>query len=572
MKLYIFILTFFSLGMLHAQQQLTADKKSHTDAEGNLYWNREKPVYLRISDTPDGKGDLLKSKKSSAFVNPLYLDTEGLNYIRTRYAVDPETKKPIYPPQEVLWEIYADSETPQTSFLLDGAAVYKGKDHVYYGPNLSGTIRAKDKLSGVATSYVSVNEAAFSALSNELSFPKTGAYQVQYYSVDKVGNRESVNKYSFMVDVESPTTYYNINGFSEKKIIGKSTKIYLTREDNLVGVADTYYKFDNEEFKKYAGQEISFTYLEDGDHTLHFYSVDKVGNKEANQTLDFYFDKHAPIVAADVLGDRFIANDVIYFSGRTKLKLTSVDNKSGVKEVLYSVDNAEFATYKGPFYLPNVTGEHTIKYYSLDEMNNESMSNKNQQFKHNVNKVYVDLTGPSLSYSYIGSSFKTRDTLFIGPKTKIKLKGTDKESKLNYLSYSLDGAIDEINYESPFTIASPGLHSVEMFGYDNVNNRNLKSFELIVDSTAPEIITNFSSAPAIKEGVKVYPSFVMLYLAATDKEIGTDKIYYSINNGKQKLYTNVIQGFVSGKDYTLQVVALDKLGNKSEKEIKFTIE
>lgn len=574
MKIHLFVaLAIFTIFSLSAQEQIKVDKKSYTNAEGDLYWNKAKPVYLRISDTPDGQGQLLNSKKSEAYVNPMYLDTEGLNYIRSRYAVDPNTKDPVRPEQEVLFEIYADGSAPSTTFNLTGARQHAEKDTIFYGPNLVGSIEALDKYAGVSRSMLSVNGKPYVEYKSAVDLQENGAYNIKFYSEDHVGNQGEVQEDFFVVDTEHPSTFYNINGLSENKVIGKSTKIYLQSEDNLSKVSKTYYRFDDETFKVYSGKEVSFSYLADGNHTLYFYSEDNVGNKEPEQSFDFYFDKSAPIMAADVLGDRFVANDVVYFSGRTKLKLTAVDNRAGVKEILYSIDGGEFASYKDPFYLPSVSGEHIIRFYSLDFMNNSSSDGGSNEYKHNVNKVYVDLTGPKLSHKYVGPTFKVQDTLFIAPTTKIELRGTDAESKLKYLSYSIDGAIEETTYDKPFSIQKPGWHELEMFGYDNVNNRNIGNAGFVVDAASPEIIANFSAKPlAEKDGVKVYPAFSILYLAANDKETGADKIWYTINGGKKTLYQGVIQNFKSGKEYNIKVFALDKLGNESETELQFRVE
>lgn len=576
MKLQFTLLLLLTVLGVNAQQQASVTQQSYTDSEGNLYWNKDKPVYLKISETPDGEGQLLKSKKSAKYTNPLYLDTEGINYIRTRYAVDPETKKTISPAQEVLWEIYADGTAPKNTLSFDGAKRYRKGNNTYFGKSLSASISSDDVLSGVANTYYSINGGAYSVYNQNVSFNKSGDFTIKYYSTDKVGNQATLKEERFIVDVDAPETIYNFNGIADGNIIGTSTKIYLTREDSSSGIARTYYKFDEEEFKTYQGRDIPFSYLEDGEHTIYFYSVDNVGNKEATGSFEFYFDKSAPIVAADVLGDRFIANDQIYFSGRTKLKLTAVDNKSGVKDVLYSVDSDEFNSYEDPFYLPSVSGVHVIKYYSLDNMSNQSEGQRSaryEEFKHNVSKVYVDLTGPSLSYEYVGKSFTTRDTVFIAPSTKIKLKGSDAESGLQYISYSVDGLIEETKYAEPFTVDKTGLHNVEIFGYDNVNNRNIQKFSLVVDSTPPAIIVNYSSAPtAVKEGLNVYPSFVIVFLAATDKEIGADKIYYKTNDASRKLYTGLIQNFKKGQRYDIEITTSDKLGNETTETISFYTE
>ena len=196
--------------------------------------------------------------------------------------------------------------------------------------------------------------------------------------------------------------------------------------------------------------------------SLEYYSVDHVKNKAEVKSFPFYFDKTAPITAADILGDRYVVGEKVYFSGRTKMKLTAVDNKVGVKEIKYAIDAGDFLTYDQPFYLPSLSGEHVIRYYSIDNLANQATGF--EEFKHYVSKIYLDLTGPDIEYAYIGRKFETRDTVFINKETQITFKGNDPESGLKYISYSLNNISEESKYEGPFSITQEGFHRVEFFG------------------------------------------------------------------------------------------------------------
>jgi len=225
-------------------------------------------------------------------------------------------------------------------------------------------------MSGVSKVYYSINKAEYQEYTKELPFNQEGYYVLKYYAVDRVGNVEKPVVQTFIVDNSAPKTYHNVVGIAKDKIISVSTKLYLTPTDTSAKIAKTYYRFDDEAYRLYQTENINFQYLADGDHVLNYYSVDNVGNTEKENTLPFFYDKTAPIMSADILGDKFIVRDKVYFSGRTKLKLTAVDNKAGVKKVLYSIDNSDFDEYKDPFYLPNKAGMHIVKYFAMDFMEN----------------------------------------------------------------------------------------------------------------------------------------------------------------------------------------------------------
>jgi hypothetical protein len=137
---------------------------------------------------------------------------------------------------------------------------------------------------------------------------------------------------------------------------------------------------------------------------------------------------------------------------------------------------------------------------------------------------------------------------------------------------------------SSFVVENEGKHTVSFYSTDNVNNSNKqRDSKCHVDNTPPEIFHNFSIEPSGTkdkkgESLNVYPNYTRLYLGATDQKVGTDKILYSIGNGKLVPYSSVesldiseLNTFLKNKLYEINIQAIDKLGNKSEKTIKFFV-
>jgi hypothetical protein len=560
-----FLIFSFSVSLL--SQDIQYSPKEYIDEDGTLYWNKSLPLFLRVSPYENGMGTLLKSK-NPAYSNPIYLDTEGTNYIRTKYAVDKESKKTVSPLVEVLMPIVADGTGPKSSIALNNAKKSVSNGIHYYGPGLILSITSVDKLSGLDFIKYNLDNLGYSDFNEDVSVPSQGSHTLSYYAVDKVGNKENTQTSEFVVDLSPPLVTHNINGFANENVIASSSKIYFTASDELSGIDHIFYRFDSGEFRIYNGSHVDFTFLDDGDHVLEYYAIDKVGNQSSTYSYQLYFDKTAPLTASDILGDRFVVKDRIYFSGRTKMKLTAVDNKIGVKEIRYSVDRGEFEVYDQPFYLPSIPGEHRIRYYSVDRLSNQPSGS--ESYKHNISLLYLDLTGPSIRHRLRGPSFEAAGTNYISPATQIQLVGDDNESGLQYLTYSIDGNSSEIVYNEPFTINTTGLHSIELFGYDNVNNRNVSSAEVFVDASPPEIFENYSArAIGFEDGIPVYPTYVTVYLAATDEIVGNDRIYYSLNGAKEVLYTKPIGQLRKDTKYNVAIRAIDKVGNESTKGIEF---
>lgn len=590
----LFIL-FYSTS-IWTQEKPGYEKKYYVDKKtGGLYWNMELPFYVKLLSSPIDAGITLKSdlqdKKQGP--KPSYFDTEGHNTIRTPWAIDPETKEYVYPKQDLVFEIFADGSAPITKSKFFNAPVFNKDGKVFYGKGLKISISTTDKYSGVQELEYSINKENYKDYNDTLSINKEDDFLLQFYAADNVGNIEETNKKTFTVDVSAPETFHSVTGIDlENNIISAKTKIYLDVSDNITGVSGTYYSIDGSSENTYKGGAIPIKQLSNGDHDLEYYSIDNVNNKEKKKTFKFYLDKLAPILSSDVLGDKYVVNEQVYFSGRTKLKLTAVDNKAGVKNVLYSIDNSEFMVYKNPFYLPSEEGFHLIKYYAVDNTENTTSGNeegfhsKYKEMKHIVKReVYTDLVGPSLNHKFTGKFLPTRDTVFVNKETKINLSATDQASGLQYISYSIDQNLEETKYIEPFSIKDGGFHKIEFFAYDNVNNRNRSSFFCFLDDEPPTIFHTFSIPAIAKKDVEtedekgnkakqvfdVYPAYVIIFLAAEDKTVGAENIYYSLNGEPEKLYRDQIKGFVKNKVNILKVISYDKLDNKSEEEIRFYI-
>ena len=562
-KLFFGCMFFGLAGNISAQKPEDHKKTTYTDSIGRFIIQVDMPLYLYVSTSPDEKPRRLERSDEKGKENePIYLDGPGKHYIRHQDNVNHRAE---------IFDIYADGRAPKTSISFSGAPTIVNDGVTYFGQNLTATLSATDDLAGVKQIYYSTDHVNFAPYRN-IDASKEGNYRLSYYTVDYVGNVETVKQKEFVVDLSPPATYHNVTGISKDEIISTSTKIYLTSSDSLSGLERIMYRFNDEPEKPYKlGTMIPFVYLPDGSHILYYYAVDRVGNKEPEKTFAFSLDKSAPIMSADVLGDRFIVGDKVYFSGRTKLKLTAVDNRSGVKEIRYSINDDPFVEYQDPFYLPSKSGKHIIRYYAVDEMENMSSGD----YTHNTGIVYVDLTGPQLSHQLSGASFQKGDVTFVGPECKVILKAIDTESGVQYISYSIDNQADETQFEDPFSVKGSGTHTIKYFGYDNVNNRNSREFEITVDDDGPEIFATFSVKRIDSETSEntddagVYPSYVMLYLAATDLMTGNAEIYYSIDGEKEVPYTAPIRRFVKNSSYTIVVRAKDKLDNFSEKTIRF---
>lgn len=549
-------------------------------SEDNTYVNKKLPLFLYFSTSKEAgaKKYLLESKATGEYANPMYLDTEGANFIRHRWAVEQGSGKTVYPKKEVIFEIYADGLAPVTSSTFTGAPRYYSGGTVYYGKGLTISLASRDAVSGVDALQYSINGGAYAKYNNPLNSFTEGNNAVYYYGYDNVGNVEATRTKEFVYDISAPTSSSQVVGIQHGSLIlAPSSKVSLTSNDNLSGVNRIVYIIDDGTDRRYYGP-ISLAGLSDGDHTVYYYAYDNVKNEEVRKSLSFYLDRIAPETNHALATDVCNKNGVTWVSPRTKITLTSTDNKAGVFKTYYrlgrsmsTVHNEERIDYSAPFSIPNKYGFHVVKYDAMDNVQNLG----NNRYL----KVYMDNVAPETGIIYGYPQFFTRDTLFVNSKTKITLRATDRGSGVTETTYNIDGGSKQ-TYSGNFNLEKEGYRTINFKSVDCVNNEEQnKSSNCFVDNTPPKIFYNFSINPIGKKGANnVYPNYTRLYIGATDKHVGTKTIRYSMNGGPLTLYSSPqtldiseLNRFASKKKYEVRIVAEDMLGNTSEETVTFYV-
>lgn len=574
-KFLVILITLLTVQLfIQAQEPLQHPKKIYISPEGKMYVNKDLPLYFWVSSSGSENAQkylLNPSDDSKPYVNPSYMDTEGYNTFRSPSKVDTVTRQMITPESDIIWELYADSKPPVTNFAFENKKYFKSENVYYFSEKIELAFNTKDETSGVEATYFSINGSPYKELTQNIRIETETLHQIKYYSVDYVGNAEEPKEIQVKIDITKPVTELNVEGDLYTNIVSSRSTIKLSANDENSNVKTTFYAF-NENTPVIYRQPIVLTSFREGEHTITYYSVDNAGNEEDKKTYAFYLDKTPPMLVDELLGNTFIANGREYSSGRSKIKLTAMDNKSGVKEIRYSINNGEFITYEQPFYLSK-SGQLKIQTFAIDNVNNQKISTI---MTDKTNISFVDLNGPTLGHSFDGPNFISRDTSFITMNTKIRLSSRDDAAGSKRIEYHIDN-LPMQEYTAPFTVETDGQHIINYTGYDNVDNSNSNTAIVVVDNVGPKIYFRFSIVSEKKmvvndKSLDVYPSHVVLFLSSTDMSVGYDKMFYSLNGGTQKQYTSLIADFQRNKAYKIDVTSIDKLGNKSTESIEFYIE
>ena len=383
----ILIIVLSITSITFSQEIINNTRNIYYDDSGNMYINKAQPVYLWIGSTPDSTSKMhrLESDTSKLYTNPLYFDEEGLNIIRSPWAVDTATHQRIYPKEDIVFEVYADGIAPRTTLRYNNKR-FRIHNKNYFNKNLLISLIAIDATSGVNNTFYSIDKMPFTKYSDKIDCSEEKDYFIQYYSTDNVGNTEKVKKYHFIVDLTAPLTEVVVEGDKYNNIISQRSQIKLISSDKSSGVSKTYIRIDEGKKTLYKGI-LKASYLNQGEHILYYYSVDYTGNIEDEKQFSFYVDNTPPILVEEILGNSFINNGKEYSSGRSKLKLTAIDNKAGIKAVYYSLNKGEKQLYTKPFYLSTISGSLDISSFALDNVNNKSVASKKTTMQ---NMTYID--------------------------------------------------------------------------------------------------------------------------------------------------------------------------------------
>ena len=587
-KVFMLFGAFFMVFVtLFAQEPVEHAKKVFISPAGRIYIQKSLPVYLRIATSPNegAKSYLLKSEVTTKYSNPMYFDTEGYNTIRSPWQVDTFTKKPVYPQQDIIYEVYADGYPPRSKLKYEGPSPYLKDGRKYFGGGIKIVITAVDALSGVDKIYYSINNENYKPYSGSISLSNEGEYSLKYYSVDNVGNVEEIKTESFIIDITYPRTEYEIDGMTNENYISPDASIILKSTDSLSGVKAIYYQINNGTVLNYSSP-IPVSVLGSESGSISFYGVDNTGNKEDIKVIgsfpsktgsgkstedhevvfEFYIDNKPPEVTLNFEGIKY-QGKYLYISPGTKIKLIATDDKSGVNKIKYRIGSSlVLKDYSEPFGI-DIAGLQTIYYTAIDFVGNWT-SLKNQ-------KVFVDLNAPNTSFNLKGLSFFNRDTLYISTDTKILMDSYDKESGTRNVYYIINNK-EPKEYSSPFIIYKEGFHNITYYGIDNVDNQEEHKVKgVFIDATPPVIHHQFNVPPIGSKKIRdeeytVYPTNTIIYLGSTDYASGGKRIEYTVNNSPLKTELP-IRNFKPG-NYLIDIFAYDELENRQVSQLKFSIE
>ena len=336
------------------------------------------------------------------------------------------------------------------------------------------------------------------------------------------------------VDSTPPVTEYNLSEqqYEQNGILYgvKGSAFTLTAADNLSGVAETRYDLGQDEFIYI--EPIVFT--AGGVYTIHFYSIDRLGNEEAKQDLTIVIDATLPTVS--------IVSPVNNAEVGTEFSVAvEMEDQVGIDHGELYVGNekvSEINDSSVTIWLSLAPGNYTLKARAINQAGLESWSEPVE-----ITVVNLDVNPPVTTANY--------PTDWLNIDAEVLLTATDDASGVKETLYRIgDGSWSTGNI---IVVADEGVIPVKFYSVDNAGNvENTQSLSVKVDKTAPitqasyptnwvnaDVIVTFNaddSLSGVKETrYKVGNSEWQVGEVLTVSNVGTHNIeFYSMDNAENE--------------------------------------
>lgn len=433
----------------------------------------------------------------------------------------------------------------------------------------------------------------------ELSFTKEGLYEVIFDGVDQAGNEAVTKRIHFSIDRTAPVisgvVYSDQNGILKEKYhniySNKSILVEFSVKDQVTGVKDqkiyvTVGKPEEKDTRMYIAHKsvgnIYYVYvptdlsLAEFDDQITIWANDKVNNERSFLSTNLIFNTSKPFIKMDCDVDYTKwTNENVSFDTAVS------DEKSGLKEVIYKIDNkiVKRVTFKEltKSYSYELTAKDSadkVTGYTLSvEVTNNCGTTNMAQRRVYIDKVkpVVTLSGVQNGYHYNASQIFTTDIKDVSyKKTKTVYRIT---RTLDGKEYPVSAAVFRSGkYEDSCNrkMIKEGQYKIYAVTTDSAGNKSTSNtLRFVIDKTAPKLsingVTNGTmSGSAVKLEFGCEESFYATNHVSVkvERELDGKTISEELSgfpkNGKKSSMSHV---FSEDGTYEIQISATDKAGN-----------
>ncbi|MBC7081428.1 MAG: tandem-95 repeat protein [Thermoplasmatales archaeon] len=308
------------------------------------------------------------------YTSPFTIDDEGthtIEYYAVDYLGNEEEIKSI--------EVKVDNSEPTITKEFEGAIYNEhitSQTTIYLnstdtGLCAVGSVHLNVKVYNASTGqliYDEWNNVTSGTATLSFTIDEECTHWINITSIDDLGNTAWHNQ-TVYVDNTPPETTHLQGTIGDNNWYKSNVILNLTATDEKSGVNKIYYKIDAGAWNEYTS---NVTISSEGQHTIYYYSIDNLGNTEAEKNISIKIDKTAPTASHSLAGTLV---DGKYTTDVT-ISFSASDTVSGVSRIIYKIDGTSY-TISDSYGSHTVSseGSHTVEYYAVDNAGNTGSIN-----------------------------------------------------------------------------------------------------------------------------------------------------------------------------------------------------
>ncbi|OGQ06146.1 MAG: hypothetical protein A3F82_08675 [Deltaproteobacteria bacterium RIFCSPLOWO2_12_FULL_44_12] len=393
-----------------------------------------------------------------------------------------------------------------------------------------------------------------------------GTYRFKVIAEDPAGNRSKpVSGESqeasgeIFIDRLPPRTFIDVTGpwfvdKERKSWLANDSRILLSATDPVPasGVQKIQYTFGDAAFQDFAGP--FRVPMENIDYTLRFLSLDNLGNKEQERSLQFRLDKTAPATTITIGEPKIGDFDTAWISPTTPITLEAQDPDGvGIKDIFVETPEVdETLVYDKPFSLVGLSdGLKFIYYWAKDHLDNE-------EFKKLFN-INLDGTPPITKLIIGDPKVPDEGFVYVTSATPFDFETKTERNDLDKTQYKINE--EDWKIAGPFQIPTEGDFQIHNRGTDTLGNiEPTNTQRVVVDNTPPDPLMALNQG----DGDQYVTRQTKISLDGNTTGVGNDITEYRIDDGPWQLYKGPFDVIHLGAgSHTVTWRAKDKLGNLS---------
>lgn len=289
--------------------------------------------------------------------------------------------------------LFVDATAPISSIAVGAPRAILGSGDLIVSPLTPLSVSAEDPVvNGVAVGVASVlwgvDNHPLASPPDNFTLSGDGAHEVRTQGSDRLGNTEILRRSVVYVDGIPPVTSLELSSPAfippAAAVLNAATVLKFIAHDPLnsrdplmPGVASGVNHTEHSVDGNVEPQSDEFA-LQEGFHTVSYFSVDNVGNTETPHSASYRVDATPPVSTLEIGAPALSLFGVEVMTPDTPLTLTAADPlsngvTSGVSHIFYSVDGGPEQVYNEPFKLKS--GPHSLSFRAVDFAGNAEEPN-----------------------------------------------------------------------------------------------------------------------------------------------------------------------------------------------------